>query len=110
MNDLFEKLSEPNSENIKVKKTKTTVLTTPQKISQYWKVRTCQKKTRMYIGGVDSRALHHLFNEVIDNAVDEVVAGHASAINVILNRNNELIIGDNGRGNNNSHPFPKSRP
>ena len=62
----------------------------------------------MYIGGVDSRALHHLFNEVIDNAVDEVVAGHASEINVTLNRDNELVITDNGRGIPiDSHPkFP----
>ena len=52
----------------------------------------------MYIGGTDARALHHLFAEVIDNSMDEAVAGHASRIEVELEANGYLSIADNGRG------------
>jgi len=52
----------------------------------------------MYIGGTDDRALHHLFAEVIDNSMDEAVAGHASRIEVELDIEGFLSITDNGRG------------
>ena len=52
----------------------------------------------MYIGGTDDRALHHLFAEVIDNSMDEAVAGHASRIEVELDLEGFLSISDNGRG------------
>ncbi len=52
----------------------------------------------MYIGGTDDRALHHLFAEVIDNSMDEAVAGHASRIEVELDMEGFLSISDNGRG------------
>jgi topoisomerase-4 subunit B len=52
----------------------------------------------MYIGGTDSHALHHLAIEIIDNCMDEVVAKHASKINVELSDNNIITISDNGRG------------
>jgi topoisomerase-4 subunit B len=52
----------------------------------------------MYIGGTDERALHHLAAEVIDNAMDEAVAGHASRIEVTLEPGNRLTVTDNGRG------------
>src|SRR6056300_559671 len=52
----------------------------------------------MYIGGTDSNALHHLAIEIIDNAMDEVVAKHATKINGELLENNILTISDNGRG------------
>ena len=52
----------------------------------------------MYIGGTDARALHHLAAEVIDNAMDEAVAGHASRIEVTLEPGNRLTVFDNGRG------------
>lgn len=52
----------------------------------------------MYIGGTDSKALHHLFAEVIDNAMDEAVAGHANFIDVSLDADGYLTITDNGRG------------
>ena len=51
----------------------------------------------MYIGGTDDRALHHLFAEVIDNSMDEAVAGHASRIEVELDLEGFLSISDNGR-------------
>lgn len=52
----------------------------------------------MYIGGTDDRALHHLFAEVIDNSMDEAVAGHASRIEVELEAGGYLSVTDNGRG------------
>lgn len=52
----------------------------------------------MYIGGTDEKALHHLFAEVIDNAMDEAVAGHADFIEVYLDRQGYLTVTDNGRG------------
>ncbi|EJF80877.1 DNA topoisomerase IV subunit B [Bartonella doshiae] len=52
----------------------------------------------MYIGGTDSKALHHLFAEIIDNAMDEAVAGYADLIDVSLDKNGYLTVTDNGRG------------
>jgi len=52
----------------------------------------------MYIGGTDAKALHHLFAEVIDNAMDEAVAGHANFIEVSLEGDGFLTVSDNGRG------------
>ena len=52
----------------------------------------------MYIGGTDDRALHHLFAEVIDNSMDEAIAGHASRIEVELDTEGFLSVTDNGRG------------
>ncbi|GAA5099468.1 DNA topoisomerase IV subunit B [Bartonella acomydis] len=52
----------------------------------------------MYIGGTDSKALHHLFAEIIDNAMDEAVAGYADFIDVSLEKNGYVSVTDNGRG------------
>ena len=52
----------------------------------------------MYVGGTDEKALHHLFAEVIDNAMDEAVAGHATWIEVELEPDGFLTVTDNGRG------------
>src|SRR5436190_2697631 len=57
-----------------------------------------RRRPGMYIGGTDERALHHLAAEVIDNAMDEAVAGHASRIEVALEAGNRLTVTDNGRG------------
>jgi topoisomerase-4 subunit B len=57
-----------------------------------------RRRPGMYIGGTDERALHHLAAEVIDNSMDEAVAGHASRIEVSLEKGNRLIVTDNGRG------------
>ncbi len=57
-----------------------------------------RRRPGMYIGGVDERALHHLASEVLDNSMDEAVAGYASRIEVHLGRDNWLTITDNGRG------------
>jgi len=52
----------------------------------------------MYIGGTDERALHHLFAEVLDNSMDEAVAGHAKMIEVSLDADGSLTVRDDGRG------------
>lgn len=57
-----------------------------------------RKRPGMYIGGVDSNGLHHLIWEIIDNSIDEVLAGYATEIVVRLKHNHEVSIRDNGRG------------
>lgn len=52
----------------------------------------------MYIGGTDEKALHHLASEIIDNSMDEAVAGYASNVDVILSKDGTLTVRDNGRG------------
>src|ERR1700691_1736518 len=68
-----------------------------------------RRRPGMYIGGTDEPALHHLFAEVLDNAMDEAVAGHATFIDVTLEANGFLAVIDNGRGIPvDPHPkFPK---
>ena len=57
-----------------------------------------RRRPGMYVGGTDERALHHLAAEVLDNAMDEAVAGHANRIDVTLHEDGSLTVADNGRG------------
>ena len=57
-----------------------------------------RKRPGMYIGGTDSKSLHHLVSEVLDNAMDEAVAGFATKIEVDFISTTEISISDNGRG------------
>ena len=68
-----------------------------------------RRRPGMYIGGTDENALHHLAAEILDNAMDEAVAGHADRIEVMLEADNWLTVRDNGRGIPvDPHPkFPK---
>ena len=57
-----------------------------------------RRRPGMYIGGTDTNALHHLFAEVIDNCMDEAIAGHANRIEVHFGADGFLTVTDNGRG------------
>src|SRR5438552_18101534 len=68
-----------------------------------------RRRPGMYVGGTDERALHHLVVEILDNAMDEAVAGHASRIDIMVHENGSVSVRDNGRGIPiDDHPkFPK---
>jgi topoisomerase-4 subunit B len=67
-----------------------------------------RRRPAMYIGGTDEGGLHHLFAEVLDNAMDEAIAGHATRIEVELSVDGSITVKDNGRGIP-TDPHPKNK-
>ncbi len=111
MSDLFSLMGDPTdkkkkSEEVKNELKKALVQTKVKKDDSYSAddievlegLEPVRRRPGMYIGGTDENALHHLAIEVLDNAMDEAVAGHAKEITVHLKENNTLEIIDNGRG------------
>jgi topoisomerase IV subunit B len=89
MNDLYQGASRPAS---------TPVDYTAADIEVLEGLEPVRRRPGMFIGGTDERALHHLVAELLDNAMDEAVAGHASWIEIRLEADNAVTVRDNGRG------------
>ena len=57
-----------------------------------------RKRPAMYIGDIGTRGFHHLVNEVVGNSIDEALAGYADNISIVINKDESIMVDDNGRG------------
>ena len=97
--DLFSSLTQSMSDKTnRARKADTSESYTAADIEVLEGLEPVRRRPGMYIGGTDEKALHHLFAEVIDNSMDEAVAGHADWIEVRLDADGFLSVTDNGRG------------
>jgi topoisomerase-4 subunit B len=97
-NDLFSDFESEMSEKSARKRSVESSGYSEQHIEVLEGLEPVRRRPGMYIGGTDEKAMHHLFAEVIDNSMDEAVAGHASWIEVELASDGFLSVTDNGRG------------
>jgi DNA gyrase subunit B len=73
-------------------------LYTAQDIQVLGELEAVRRRPGMYIGGVDQRGLHHLIHEIVDNSVDEAMAGYCRQIEVTIHKDRRIMVADNGRG------------
>jgi topoisomerase-4 subunit B len=97
-NDLFDFESEMTEKSTRARKPVEAAGYSEQDIEVLEGLEPVRRRPGMYIGGTDEKAMHHLFAEVIDNSMDEAVAGHATWIEVELATDGFLSVTDNGRG------------
>lgn len=96
MADLFDNVAKDTKGGGKASAKQTTY--TAQDIEVLEGLEPVRKRPGMYIGGTDEKAYHHLVAEVLDNSMDEAVAGHAKSISITLDEKGFITIADNGRG------------